>query len=107
MKNLTLITVVSAALLLIAVACGGDTGEQVVVGRVVDATARNIEEIELLIVRDADSQVWEFTTSGSVGISIGHLRQHQALGVKIQVTYREIGGQLMASDVRDAEEAGG
>ena len=33
MKNLKLITAVSLALLLIAVACGGDSGEQVVVGR--------------------------------------------------------------------------
>ena len=107
MKNLKLITAVSLALLLIAVACGGDSGEQVVVGRVVDAIARDIVEIESLTVRDADSQIWEFTTNGPVGISVGHLRQHQALGAKIEVTYRKIGGQFIAYDVRDALEPGG
>ena len=106
MKNLKLITAVSLALLLIAADCGGDSGEKVVVGRVVDAIARDIVEIESLTVRDADSQIWEFTTIGPVGISVGHLRQHQALGAKIEVTYRKIGGQFIASDVRDAVEPG-
>lgn len=102
MKNLKLLAVGTIVVLLMAVACGGDSGEQVITGRVIDAIARDIVEIELLTVRDADSQVWEFTTIGPVGISVGHLRQHQALGAKIQVTFRKIGGQLIASDVRDA-----
>ncbi|MBC8279992.1 MAG: hypothetical protein H8E48_04325 [Chloroflexi bacterium] len=102
MENLKLMAAVGVVLLLTSVACGGDTGEQVVTGRVVDAIARDLVEIESLTVRDADSQIWEFTTTGPVGISVGHLRQHQALGQKIQVTFRKIGGQLIASDVRDA-----
>ena len=107
MKKITLLALASVTILLIAVACGDDSGEQVVVGRVVDAIARDIVEIESLTVRDADSQIWEFTTNGSVGISVGHLRQHQALGAKIEVTYRKIGGQFIAFDVRDAVEPGG
>ncbi|MBC8280180.1 MAG: hypothetical protein H8E48_05280 [Chloroflexi bacterium] len=102
MKNLMLITAASVAVFLIAVACGDDSSEKVVTGRVVDAIARDIVELESLTVRDADSQIWEFTTTGPVGMSIGHLRQHQALGAKIQVTYRKIGGQLIASDIQDA-----
>jgi len=107
MKKITLLALASVTILLIAVACGDDSGEQVVVGRVVDAIARDIVEIESLTVRDADSQIWEFTTNGPVGISVGHLRQHQALGAKIEVTYRKIGGQFIAFDVRDAVEPGG
>jgi len=61
----------------------------------------------LLTVRDAQSHIWEFTTEGPVGISVGHLRQHQALAEKIQVTYHKVDGILIATDVRDAVEPGG
>ena len=102
MDNLKVMLAAVVVLLLPSVACAGDTGEQVVIGRVVDVIARNIVEIQLLTVQDADDQIWEFTTTDYVGVSAGHLRQHQVLGEKIQVTYRKIGGQLNASDVRDA-----
>ena len=100
-KKLTL----AAAVLFIAVACGGG-GEKVVTGLVVEAVERNLAEIELLRVRDGAGRVWEFSTDGSVGISAAHLRQHQVLGEKVTVTYKEKDGRLIAVDVRDAVAPG-
>ena len=82
MDNLKVMLAAIVVLLLPSVACAGDTGEQVVIGRVVDVIARNIVEIESLTVQDADDQIWEFTTTDYVGVSAGHLRQHQVLGEK-------------------------
>jgi hypothetical protein len=107
MKNLMLIISASVALLLVAAACGGDSGEKVVTGRVVDAITRDIVELESLTVRDSDSQIWEFTTTGPIGMSMGHLRQHQALAAKIQVTYTKVGDLLIASNIQDAAVADG
>ncbi len=90
----------AASVLLITVACGG--GERSVTGIVLEAVARDLVEIELLRVRDADGRVWEFTTEGNVGISAAHLKQHQVLGEMVLVTYMEEGGRLIATDVSDA-----
>ena len=92
-------------MLLIVAACGGG-GEKIVTGLVVEAVERNLAEIELLRVRDGDGRVWEFSTEGPVGISAAHLRQHQVLGEKVAVTYKEEGGRLIAVDVRDAVAPG-
>ena len=99
------IVALAASMLLILAACGGG-GEKVVTGLVVEAVERNLAEIELLRVRDGDGRVWEFSTEGSVGISAAHLRQHQVLGEKVTVTYKEKDGRLIAVDVRDAVAPG-
>ncbi len=93
----------AAAVLLIAVACGG-SGEKSVTGLVVEAVERNLVEIELLRVRDADGRVFAFTTEGPVGINAAHLRQHQVLGERVVVTYTEQNGSLIATDVSDVPE---
>ena len=95
----------AAALLLVAVACGGG-GEKSVTGMVVEAVERDLVEIALLRVRDAGGKVWEFTTEGPVGINASHLRQHQVLGEMVVVTYTEENGSLIATDVSDALEPG-
>ena len=95
----------AASMLLIVAACGGG-GEKIVTGLVVEAVERNLAEIELLRVRGSDGRVWEFSTEGSVGISAAHLRQHQVLGERVTVTYKEEGGRLIAVDVRDAVAPG-
>jgi hypothetical protein len=89
----------AAAVLLVAVACGG--GEKTVTGRVLEAVERDLVEIGLLRVRDADGRIFEFTTKGPVGINAAHLRQHQVLGERVVVTYTEENGSLIATDVRD------
>lgn len=103
MKKLAL---AAASVMLLAVACGGGGGERSVTGIVLEAVARDLVEIELLRVRDADGRVWEFTTEGNVGISAAHLRQHQVLGERVLVTYREEDGNLIATDVSDAPAPG-
>ena len=90
----------AAAVLLVAVACGG--GEKTVTGIVLEAVERDLVEIELLRVRDADGRVFEFTTKGPVGINAAHLRRHQVLGERVVVTYIEENGSLIATDVSDA-----
>ena len=107
MKNLLLIPALGVTLFLIVVACGGGGSEKVVTGRVVEVIARNIAEIESLTIRDAESQTWEFTTTGPVGVSASHLRQHQATGEKVQVIYSTIGGQFVAFDIQDFVMADG
>ena len=89
----------AAAVFLVAVACGG--GEKTVTGIVLEAVERDMVEIELLRLRDADGRVFEFTTKGPVGINAAHLRQHQVLGERVVVTYTEENGSLIATDVRD------
>ena len=88
------------ALFFFAVACGD--GEHQVTGLVLEAVGRNISEVETLRHLDDDGRVWEFSTVGPVGISAAHLRQHQLAGERVLVTYREKGGRLIASDVKDA-----
>ena len=95
----------ASAVLLIAIACGG-SGEMSVTGIVLEAVERNLVEIELFRVRDADGSVFEFTTEGPVGINAAHLRQHQVLGESVVVTYTEDNGILIATDVSDAPGPG-
>ena len=100
-KPFALAAIMTAVLLVIVVACSGG-GEQKVEGLVLEAVERNLAEIELLRLRDDDGKVWVFATEGPVGTSAAHLRQHQVAGERVLVTYREIGGRLIALDVRDA-----
>ena len=88
------------ALLLIGAGYGGG-GEKQVTGLVLVAVERNLAEIELLRVRDGDGRTWEFSTDGPVGTTAAHLRQHRLTGERVVVTYREVGGRLVASDVAD------
>jgi len=98
--------VVGAVLLLTVAACG-DGGEKQVSGFVLRAVERSITEIESLRLQDDDGLVWEFTTQGPVGTSASHLRQHRLAGERIIVTYREVDGLLIASDITDADDSGG
>ena len=94
------LTVVVAALLIIAAACGGG-GDNQVTGLILEAVDRNLEEIELIRLRDDDGRVWVFSTDGPAGVSAAHLRQHQLAGEKVLVTYREEDGRLIAEEVGD------
>lgn len=101
---LTTMAVLVIAFLVAAVACGG--GEKQVTGRVLEAVERSLTEIESLRLRDDDGRVWEFSTQGPVGTTAAHLRQHQIAGERIVVRYREVGGRLIAFDVKDANAPG-
>lgn len=104
--KLALTAVVGVALLLAAAACGGG-GEKQVTGLVVEAVERSLTEIESLRLRDDDGRVWEFSTRGPVGTTAAHLRQHQLAGERVVVKYREVGGRLIAFEVKDTGAPGG
>ena len=76
-------------------------------GLVLEAVERSLSEIESLRLRDDDGRVWEFSTRGTVGTSAAHLRQHQVAGQRVIVKYREVGGRLIAFEVKDAGAPGG
>ena len=70
-------------------------------GTVVEATDRNIAEIERLVVRDNDGRVWTFATTGPLEKNGAHLRLHQVLGQTIEVHYEGQDGVLVATSLRD------
>ncbi len=70
-------------------------------GVVVEATDRDLVEIETLRVRDGDGRVWTFATTGPLEKNGAHLRLHQVLGETIEVSYEERDGRLIATALRD------
>ena len=84
---------------LLAACGGGDPG--VVRGVVVEATDRDIAEIERLVIRDDDGRLWAFATTGALEKNGAHLRLHQVLGQTIEVHYEEHKGALIATGLRD------
>ena len=66
-----------------------------------EATDRNLAEIETLTIRDSDGRVWAFTTDGPLEKNGSHLRLHQVLGQTIEVRYEEREGRLVATGLRD------
>lgn len=73
----------------------------VVRGVVLEATDRNIAEIETLRIRDDDGRVWTFSTTEALEKNGAHLRLHQVLGQTIEVSYEEREGRLIATGLRD------
>ena len=75
--------------------------EQVMNGQVLDALARNPSEIELLLVQDAEGNVWQFATDGPIGIDAAHLLVHRDTGEEVEVIFVERDGSLIALQVND------
>lgn len=82
-----------------ALACGGQPGT--VRGTIVEATDRNLAEIETLVIRDEDGRTWTFTTEEALEKNGAHLRLHQVLGQTIEVRFEEREGRLIAVELRD------
>ena len=56
----------------------------------------------LLLITDANRKQWEFTSDGWVGVSVGHLKDHQIQGAPVTVWYEERSdGLLLARFVGD------
>lgn len=72
---------------------------------VVEVVSRDLDEVEILKIRDRDGMVWTFATEGFVGFTPAHLVEHQISGNAVTVTFREkdtlSGRVLMASFVTD------
>ena len=66
-----------------------------------DVISSDISEVETLLVRDDQGQIFAFTTRGYVGFSPSHLREHQLFGQPVVVTYIQEGEQLIAVQITD------
>ena len=98
---------VAAALALALAGCGGGgdaaghEGQRQLRGQVVDVISRDISEVETLLVRDDQGEIFAFTTRGYVGFSPSHLREHQLFGHPVVVTYIQEGERLIALQITD------
>ena len=95
------------ALLALVVACGGDQpagsghGDGFalypklphVTGHIdrVDARTDSPRYFSALLITDADGMRWEFRAEGWVGVSVGHLKDHQIQGTPVTVWYEPQG----------------
>lgn len=70
-------------------------------GDVLEAVPRNLVEIEMLLVRDANGKVWELATEGQVGIDAAHLLVQRDIGAGVKVIYLEKDARLIALQVND------
>ena len=68
----------------------------------VDADPDNPRHFRTLEITDPDGQRWRFQSEGWVGVSVGHLKDHQIQGTPVTVWYeQQAGGELMARFVGD------
>ncbi len=68
----------------------------------VDSQTDNPRYFGLLLITDQDGQQWRFRANGWVGVSAGHLRDHQIHGAPVTVWYEhQPNGELLARFVGD------
>ena len=70
-------------------------------GMVVEVRAKSITELELLAIVDEAGDRWEFYAEGFAGFTPAHLREHQAFGQPVTVTYREARDGLLVVGLAD------
>ena len=98
--------VVAAAIVVsLSMACNGSSagpGDTMTVrGMVVEVRGKSITELELLAIKDVAGDRWEFHAEGFAGFTPAHLREHQAFGQPVTVTYRETRDGLMVVGLSD------
>ena len=68
----------------------------------VDAQSDNPRYFNTLAITDSDGRRWRFRSDGWVGVSVGHLKDHQIQGTTVTVWYETQGdGSLLARFVGD------
>ncbi len=68
----------------------------------VDANPDNPRHFQTLEITDADGRNWQFQSEGWVGVSVGHLKDHQIQGTPVTVWYENRDdGNLLARFVGD------
>ena len=68
----------------------------------VEAQPENPRHFSLLNLTDADGIRWQFRSEGWVGVSVGHLKDHQIQGTPVTVWYNpQPDGSLLARFVGD------
>ena len=86
----------------VIVACQPATGDGVVVGHVVEVTAKSLVEFETLTIVDNDGKEWLFSGGKFPGFTPSHLEEHQALGEPVRVFYvTEEDGSLRVVRIED------
>ena len=97
-------------LLTVGVACqregtgrSNEVGAASVTGSIVRVESLSLVELEVLEVRDESGKVWTFEAQrGRFGsFTPSHLREHQVLGLKVQVQYHEEAGALVIDGITD------
>ena len=88
--------------LLIGVNCSGDEADRETVhGRVVDVQARSLTEVDTFSLVDGAGETWSFAVEGPLEFTPSHLREHMLTGDEVQVSFRRVGGVLIAVAVAD------
>jgi hypothetical protein len=96
-----------AAVAALAVACGGGSSEQSVVGVIIDVQSTSLTSIERVTLRSDAGETLVFRIAPDAardpveGFVPGHLRSHAVLAEKVKVFYREEGGELLALRLED------
>ena len=90
----------------IVLACGGGSSASpeeamTVRGQVVEVQGKSITDLAFLAVRDEQGNLWEFSGDGFLGLTPSHLREHQAFGQPVTVTYRETSDGLVVVGLSD------
>lgn len=68
----------------------------------VEPQLENPRYFSMLLITDADRQQWHFVSTGWVGVSVGHLKDHQIQGTPVTVWYEQRpDGSLLAHFVGD------
>ncbi len=68
----------------------------------VHADPDNPRHFQVLHITDADGRKWRFRSEGWVGVSVGHLKDHQIQGTPVTVWYEhQDGGVRLARFVGD------
>ena len=105
LRNRSSFRAVWAALLTaicVIVACQPATGDGVVVGHVVEVTAKSLVDFETLTIVDNRGKEWMFSGGKFPGFTPSHLQEHQALGEPVRVFYvRAEDGSLRIVRIED------
>ena len=68
----------------------------------VEANPENPRHFHMLQITDADGRRWSFRSEGWVGVSVGHLKDHQIQGTTVTVWYeKQADGDPLARFVGD------
>lgn len=60
----------------------------------VSADPENPRHFRALHLTDGDGRQWQFRSEGWVGVSVGHLKDHQIQGTMVTVWYEEQPGEI-------------
>ena len=82
--------------------CGGSDIDQID-GLVIEVKAQTILTLASLTIQDETGRLWTLLTftQGFVGFTPSHLREHQALGQRVTVLYRDTPDGLIAVRIID------